>query len=144
MTTVAARSKAWTVLARCSTEIVGSNTAGDMDVCVRLFCVCVALCVGSGLATGWSAVQGVLSTVYKSRKPKERLRPNKGAVDPKKKSNDVSEEPVAPSPHLLGSKSNRNAKHHKKDKAHEAVHYNVPLATGDLLGAILFCLPICS
>jgi hypothetical protein len=23
-----------------------------MDVCVRLFCVCVVLCVGSGLATG--------------------------------------------------------------------------------------------
>jgi hypothetical protein len=24
----------------------------DMDVCVRLFCVCVVLCVGNGLAAG--------------------------------------------------------------------------------------------
>jgi hypothetical protein len=31
-----------------------------MDVCLRLFCVCV---VGSGLATGWSPVQGVRTTV---------------------------------------------------------------------------------
>jgi hypothetical protein len=30
--------------------------------CVRLFCVCVVLCAGSGLATGWSLVQGVLPT----------------------------------------------------------------------------------
>jgi hypothetical protein len=30
-----------------------------MDVCLRLFCVCV----GSGLATGWSPVEGVLPTV---------------------------------------------------------------------------------
>jgi hypothetical protein len=27
-------------------------SVGGMDVCVRLFCVCVVLCVGSGLATG--------------------------------------------------------------------------------------------
>jgi hypothetical protein len=32
-------------------------------VCIRLFCVCVALCVGSGLATGWSFLQGVLPSV---------------------------------------------------------------------------------
>jgi hypothetical protein len=36
-----------------------------MDVCVRLFCVCVVLCEGSGLVTGWSFVQGVLPTVYR-------------------------------------------------------------------------------
>jgi hypothetical protein len=35
-----------------------------MDVCVCLFCVCVDLCVGSGLATGWSPIQGVLPTMY--------------------------------------------------------------------------------
>jgi hypothetical protein len=35
-----------------------------MDVCVRLFCVCI-LYVGSGLATGWSPVQGVFPNVYK-------------------------------------------------------------------------------
>jgi hypothetical protein len=36
-----------------------------MCVCVRLFCVCVVLCVGSVLATGWSPVQEVLPTVYR-------------------------------------------------------------------------------
>jgi hypothetical protein len=38
-----------------------------MDVCVRLFSVCVVLCVGSGLAKGWSPVQGVLPTMYRLR-----------------------------------------------------------------------------
>jgi hypothetical protein len=49
---VAAQSKARTVFARSKTENVGSNTTGGMDVRVCLFCVCVVLCVGSGLATG--------------------------------------------------------------------------------------------
>jgi hypothetical protein len=40
-------------------------------VCMRLFCVCVVLSVGSGLATGWSPVQGVLPTVYGIKKPKK-------------------------------------------------------------------------
>jgi hypothetical protein len=31
---------------------LGSNPTRGMDVCVRLFYVCVALRVGSGLATG--------------------------------------------------------------------------------------------
>jgi hypothetical protein len=44
--TVAARSKA------SNTRIVDSNPTRGMDVCVHLFCVCVVLCVGSGLATG--------------------------------------------------------------------------------------------
>jgi hypothetical protein len=47
--TVAARSKAWTVFARSNTGVVSSNPTQGMDVCVRLFCVCVVLCVGSGL-----------------------------------------------------------------------------------------------
>jgi hypothetical protein len=42
--TVAARSKAWTVLARSDAEIMGSNPTQGMDVwCVygmRLFCLC--------------------------------------------------------------------------------------------------------
>jgi hypothetical protein len=59
------RSKAWTVFARSSTEIVGSNPTWGMDVCV-----CVVLCVGSGLATGWSSFQGVLPTVYRIKKLK--------------------------------------------------------------------------
>jgi hypothetical protein len=52
--TVAARSKAWTVFARSDTGVMGSNPTRGMDICVRLFCACVVLCVGSGLATGWS------------------------------------------------------------------------------------------
>jgi hypothetical protein len=56
---VAARSEAGTVFARSNTGVVGSNSTRGMDVSVRLFCVCVVLWVGSGLATGWSPVQGV-------------------------------------------------------------------------------------
>jgi hypothetical protein len=41
---VAVRSKARNVFARLNTEIVGSNPARDMDVCLRLLCVCVVLC----------------------------------------------------------------------------------------------------
>jgi hypothetical protein len=36
-----------------------------MAVCV--YSVCVVPCVGSGLATGWSPVQGVLPIVYRLR-----------------------------------------------------------------------------
>jgi hypothetical protein len=42
--TVAARSEAWALLARMNTEIVGSNPTQGVDVCLRLFCVCVVLC----------------------------------------------------------------------------------------------------
>jgi hypothetical protein len=49
--TMAARSKARTVTAPSNTWIVGSNLTQGRDVCVRLFCVRVVLCVGSGLAT---------------------------------------------------------------------------------------------
>jgi hypothetical protein len=51
---------------------VVSNPTRGMDVSVRLFCVYVVLCVGSGLATGWSPVQGVLPTVYRIRNLKKR------------------------------------------------------------------------
>jgi hypothetical protein len=63
--TVVARSKAWNVFARLSTGILGSNPARGMDVCV--YSVFVLSCVGSGLATGWSLVQGFLPTVYKCK-----------------------------------------------------------------------------
>jgi hypothetical protein len=75
--TVAAGSKAWTLFARSNAGIVGSNRTQGMDVCVRLFCVCVVLCVGSGLATGWSPVQ-VLPTVYGLRNWKSGQGPTKG------------------------------------------------------------------
>jgi hypothetical protein len=41
---VAEKSKAWNVFARSNTGIVGPNPTQDTDVCLRLFCVCVALC----------------------------------------------------------------------------------------------------
>jgi hypothetical protein len=53
---------------------MGSNLPQSMDVCMRLFCVCVVLCVGSGLATDWSLVQGVLPTVYRNKKLKKRAK----------------------------------------------------------------------
>jgi hypothetical protein len=34
-------------------------------LCMRLFCVCVVACVGSGHATGWSLVQGVLPSYWR-------------------------------------------------------------------------------
>jgi hypothetical protein len=50
--TEAAWPKAWTIFASSTIEIVGSNPAGGIDTYVHLFCVCVVLCVGSGIATG--------------------------------------------------------------------------------------------
>jgi hypothetical protein len=47
-----ARSKARTVFARPNAGIMGWNPTRGMDVCVRLFCAYIVLCVGSGLATG--------------------------------------------------------------------------------------------
>jgi hypothetical protein len=57
--------------------VMGSNPNQGMDVCVRLFCVWVVLCVGWGLATGWSPVQGVLPAVYRLRNIKNWPRYNK-------------------------------------------------------------------
>jgi hypothetical protein len=62
----AARSKAWTVFACLNAGVVALNPTRGMDVFLRLFCVCVVLCVGSGLAMGWSRVQRVLLTVYRT------------------------------------------------------------------------------
>jgi hypothetical protein len=47
--TLAARSKAWTVFARTNTGIVGSNPTLCMDVCLRLFCDYVVLCIVAAL-----------------------------------------------------------------------------------------------
>jgi hypothetical protein len=47
-----ARSKARPVFVRSNTGVVGSNLTRGMDVCVRLFCVNVVLCIGRGLAEG--------------------------------------------------------------------------------------------
>jgi hypothetical protein len=45
-------SKSSAVFVHSNTGIVGPNPTQGMDVCMRLFCVCAVLCVGSGLATG--------------------------------------------------------------------------------------------
>jgi hypothetical protein len=50
--TVVARSKARTIFARAKTGILGSNPTRGIDVCVRLFCVCIVLCAGISLAAG--------------------------------------------------------------------------------------------
>jgi hypothetical protein len=50
--TVTARSKARTFFNRSNAGTVGSNPTQGMDVCLRLLCVCVILCVGRVLATG--------------------------------------------------------------------------------------------
>jgi hypothetical protein len=76
--TVAMRSKAWTDFAHSNSTVVGSNHTRGMDVCVRLFCVYVVLCAGSGLATGWSPTRRVLSTVYRIKKLKNGQGPTKG------------------------------------------------------------------
>jgi hypothetical protein len=62
------------VFARSDTEILGSNPTGGMDICMRLLCVCVILCVDSGLATGWSAGQGALRTVYRITKTEKEAK----------------------------------------------------------------------
>jgi hypothetical protein len=56
-----------------------------MDVCV--YSVFVLSCVGSGLATGLSLVQGVLPTVYKCKitEPRKRRPRPDLAVAPRKK-----------------------------------------------------------
>jgi hypothetical protein len=61
MASHSSRAKTWTVFAYSDAGIVGSNRTQGMDVgvCMCLFCVCVVLCLGSGLAKGWSLVQGV-------------------------------------------------------------------------------------
>jgi hypothetical protein len=59
-----------TAFTRSNTGVVGSNLTRGMDVCVRLFCVCVVVCIGRRLATGWFPVQGVLPTLYRIKKLK--------------------------------------------------------------------------
>jgi hypothetical protein len=79
---MAARFKTWDIFARSKAGIVSSNPTQGMDVCVRLFCVCADLWVGSGLATSWSPVQGVLLTVYSITKLKKALSNQQKAVEP--------------------------------------------------------------
>jgi hypothetical protein len=58
--TVATLSMAWTVFARSDAGIMGSKTTQGMNV-LRVYAF--ILCLGSGLAEGWSLVQKVLPCV---------------------------------------------------------------------------------
>jgi hypothetical protein len=57
---VAVWSKAWTFFARSNSGIVGSKPTKGMGVCCLYAFI---LCLGRGLATGWSLVRGVLPSV---------------------------------------------------------------------------------
>jgi hypothetical protein len=74
---VAERSKARTVFA----WMAGSNPTWSMYVCVCLFCVRAALCVGSGHATNWSPVQEALQMVFRIKKLKKRPTSNRRTVE---------------------------------------------------------------
>jgi hypothetical protein len=50
-----------------------------------LFCVCVVLCLGRGLATSWSLVQGVLPTVNDHETEKSEARVHGGCRASEKK-----------------------------------------------------------
>jgi hypothetical protein len=67
--TLAERSKAWSVFAISIAGVVVSIPIKGMDICV-----CVVLCVDSGLATGWSPGQGVLPTVYRIKKTEKETK----------------------------------------------------------------------
>jgi hypothetical protein len=51
-----------------------------MSVCV--YCVFVVLCVGSGLATGLSTIQGGLLTVYRIKNIKKAAKVQQNTVEP--------------------------------------------------------------
>jgi hypothetical protein len=53
-----------------------------MDVYVRLFCVCVVLCAGSGFTMGLSPVQGVLPTVYKDQETEKAAKAQQRPAEP--------------------------------------------------------------
>jgi hypothetical protein len=72
------------VFAGSNTGIVGSNTTRGMDVCLRLFCVCVVLCVDMGLATGWiPRSRDSTVRVRKDYETEEEARAPQRAVEPR-------------------------------------------------------------
>jgi hypothetical protein len=61
---------------------VGSNPAGGKDDCVRSFCVCVVLCVGSGLARAEPPSKESYRLCIGVGTLKRRPRDNKRVVEP--------------------------------------------------------------
>jgi hypothetical protein len=88
--TVSERSEEYTVFTRSQTGIVGSNPTQGIDIwCVCAFlCVCVVLCLGRGLSTSWSPVQGVLPSVNYQETEKSALCSKMGARGRKNESSD--------------------------------------------------------
>jgi hypothetical protein len=80
--TVTAHYGAWTVFARLNTGVVGSNPTRGTNVCVCLFRVYAVMCVGSGLVTGWSPVQGIPPSMYRFTKLKKVAKAQERAVEP--------------------------------------------------------------
>jgi hypothetical protein len=80
--TVAARPNVWAVFVRSEDGMVGSNPTQGIVTFVSLFCVCVVMCVGSGLATGWSSVQGVLPTVQYDYETEKAVRSQQRPIEP--------------------------------------------------------------
>jgi hypothetical protein len=70
-------------------------------VCVCSFCDCVVLCLGRGLATSWSLVQGVLPSVKWSWNWKAEVRAQRGCRVGEKKLHNV---------HLTGAFVRKNYK----------------------------------
>jgi hypothetical protein len=54
----------------------------QLDAWMSVYILLVLSCVGIGLVTGWSPVQGVLPTVYRIKKLKKQPRPGKKTVEP--------------------------------------------------------------
>jgi hypothetical protein len=58
-----------------------SHSGNGCFVCVcAFFCVCVVLCLGRGLATSWSPLQGVLPSVNDQESEKSALYSKVGAT----------------------------------------------------------------
>jgi hypothetical protein len=79
---VAAPSKVWSLFTRSNAGTMGSNLTQGMDVCERLSCIYVVLCIGSGLVTDWSPVQGFLPTVYRIKRLKKTAEVQQRAIQP--------------------------------------------------------------
>jgi hypothetical protein len=72
-----------TVAARSKAEL--SSPARKLGPWVRIplkACVCVVLCVGSGLATGWLLVQESYRLCKKAYETEEEARAQQRAVEP--------------------------------------------------------------
>jgi hypothetical protein len=61
---------------------VSSNTAQNMAVCVRLFCVCVVLCVGNCLTTADPPSKEAYLLCKRDYGTEEELRAQQWAVVP--------------------------------------------------------------